>query len=96
MLYYTYDPNNGFAYVAATEANPHPFRYGQFVLPANATFTAPPEEEEGHYRAFINGEWQQALIPPEPEPVVPVDRNILEAPQTLFGGPTIGEVFNGY
>lgn len=32
-------------------------------------------------------------VPPEPDKT---DVNIANVPSTLFGGPTIGEVFNGY
>lgn len=91
---FNFDPVTG-RFTVITVPDTHPLRPGQYIFPAFSTDIPPPDEVEGFYRAFINGEWQHVPIPPEPEPVVPVDRNILEAPQTLFGGPTLEGAFNG-
>lgn len=95
MDVYNYDPETG-EYLSTTTARKHPLRAGEFIIPASATTEAPPEPVDGFTRNFINGEWVQVEIPAPPEPVTDVNGNIYNAPDTLFGGPQLKEVFNVY
>ena len=94
MDFHSFDRETG-AYAGSGKADPHPFRPDEYVLPDCATFTAPPEAQEGFERVFRDGAWVQVAVEPEPEPPVPVDANIANAPSDLFGGPTLKGVFNG-
>lgn len=74
MRVYHYHPETS-VFTGTTDANPSPLERGVFLLPANATFVAPPECPEGFYLVFGDYEWMLMEIPkpeeaPEPEPEV--------------------------
>lgn len=94
MIVHNYDPET-FEYLGSSEADANPLRPDQFLIPAHATEVEPPEEQEGFYRRFTGDGWEQVEIPVPPEPPVDINGNIRNAPEGLFGGPTIGEVFYG-
>ena len=94
MQIHHFDRETG-RYIASSIADEHPLKAGEFIMPDAATTEAPPAEQDGFYRAFIDGEWVQVEIPVPPEPPVDVNGNIRNAPEGLFGGPTIGELFHG-
>ena len=48
-------------YLSSTEAIESPLEPGIFLIPRNATTTAPPESQSGFARVFVNGEWSQVL-----------------------------------
>lgn len=80
-------------FLGVSQADENPMRPGDFLIPAFAATVAPPAAQVGFYRAFIDGEWVQVAIPPDP---VDVDGNIRNAPAGLFGGPQLVEMFNGH
>ena len=94
MDFYSFDKETG-EYAGSARADRHPFRQDEYLLPDCATFTEPPVEQEGFMRVFKDGEWSQVEVPLTPEPPVPVNENIANAPNGLFGGPTLKGVFNG-
>lgn len=67
---YSFDANTG-QYQGIVGAQPNPLEKGKFLLPARATFVAPPElgEDEG---AFWDGQaWSVVAPVVEPEPEAP-------------------------
>lgn len=65
MQIYHYDESG--RYIGFGVADPDPMEQGNWLIPAKATNSAPPEAQEGYVRMFINGNWTQALIPADPE-----------------------------
>ena len=94
MNVYHFNPETG-EFLGSSVADTDPLDPSHVLVPAFSTDIPPPEEEEGYYRVFANGEWVQVEIPPPPEPVIDVDSNIRNAPSDLFGGPQLKDVFNG-
>lgn len=95
MQIHHFDRETG-KYIASSAADAHPLRLGEFIVPDSATTEAPPAEQDGFYRAFVDGGWVQVEIPVPPEPPVDVAGNIRNAPAGLFGGPQLVEMFNGH
>lgn len=70
MQIYNYDALTG-EYIGETTADESPLEPGIFLIPANATTTAPPNTQAGKTINFQNGAWVFIDIPvlePEPEP----------------------------
>ena len=84
--HYTADTH---VYIASSEADESPLEPGVFLIPAYATEVEPPAILEGQQAVFDGEAWTLEGIP------VPVNMNIVTAPTTLFGGPTLKEVFSG-
>ena len=102
MLVYHYDSTTGIYTGFSSEADASPLEPGIFLIPAYATEQQPPEVPEGQIAVFLGDVWQleDVSLPPEsdPEPETEpppptTNENIVAAPNTLFGGPTIAEVF---
>lgn len=65
MKIYNYDPATG-RYLGASMADPNPLEPGEFLLPAHATFEAPPEAE-GKEPICRGGAWTlEPIVVPEP------------------------------
>jgi hypothetical protein len=65
---YNYNPENGF-YTGSEVADPSPLEPGVFLLPAHATFDAPPETADANrIPVFRNGAWTVIPRPPVPQP----------------------------
>ena len=94
MLVYHYHPET-FELLGVSTADENPLKPEEFLIPAYATELAPPAPVEGFHRRFTGDGWEQVEIPVPPEPPVDVNGNIRNAPEGLFGGPTIGELFHG-
>lgn len=101
MQVYNYNPITR-EFVGTEIADPNPLVEGEWLIPAHATTIEPPEHIEGSSRVFDGDNWhyveheQEEQESPEeqeelPEPV----KNIIEAPTTLFGGPTLKEILYG-
>lgn len=68
VIAYGYDPITG-EYTGEVNAWESPLEPGVFMLPADATFEAPPEAEDGKYRAWNGSSWELITIPvPETPP----------------------------
>lgn len=71
MLLYHYDKQGNF--VGVSEADPHPIRQGEYIIPYQATTIVPPEESEGKQIIFKDGAWhleeihQESALEPTPE-----------------------------
>ena len=88
MLVYNYHPITA-EYLGPNEADESPLEPGVFLIPADATTTEPPAQQEGFVRRFTNGAWGYSPIEepdaeptPEPEPYVPEtisDRQFFQA-----------------
>jgi len=70
------------------QADPSPAEEDAWLIPAHATDIKPPAFT-GTPPSFIDGAWTVAQTKAQ------IDDNIIAAPSTLFGGPSIREVFNG-
>lgn len=75
MKIYHYDRETGI-YIGESEARIDPLETAKqkkdiYLLPAYATFTAPPVIPEGKQAAFISGKWVLEDIPKPPEPEKP-------------------------
>lgn len=75
---YNYHPATG-EYLGASVADESPREPGVFILPGYATWTPPPEPEDGFIIRFVDGAWGYSPLtdpesPPteEPEPVDPL------------------------
>jgi len=88
MLIYHYDVATG-VFLSSSQADHSPLEPGAFLIPAFATDIAPPVAPEGQQAVFAAGAWTLEAIP------IPVPQQIIDAPETLFGGPTVKEVFYG-
>lgn len=59
MLIYNYHPETG-EFIGAAEAEESPFGDGEFLIPAHATTTAPPETVSGGHALSFDGEtWHE-------------------------------------
>ena len=56
---FNYHPKTG-EYISEQEARPNPVTAGEYLIPAHATTTAPPESTPGKARVFSGVEWSQA------------------------------------
>lgn len=56
MKVYNYDPNSGY-YLGSEEADESPLEPGKYCLPANATFTKPPEFKIDEIPKWVDNEW---------------------------------------
>lgn len=75
MKIYHYDRATGI-YIGESQARLDPLetlrqKTNVYLLPAYATFTAPPVIPEGKQAAFISGKWVLEDIPKPPEPEKP-------------------------
>lgn len=77
MIAYSYDRDTG-AYTGEVNAWESPLEPGEYLLPAFATFTAPPGPQEGHYRSWNGTSWEYTEIPlpPAPEPPTIEDQQV--------------------
>ena len=79
MHAYNYDRATG-VFIGSEPAFESPLEPGFFVLPAWATFDAPPKIPEGMQAVFVgNGVWKLQAIP-EPEPVAEPPAPAVEIP----------------
>lgn len=70
---YNYHPDTK-EYVGSNDAVESPLEPGKYLLPAHATFDAPPEIPVGKRCIWVASEWalEDAPVPePVPEPIVP-------------------------
>ncbi len=75
MKIYHYDRATGI-YIGESQARLDPLETAKqkanvYLLPAHATFTAPPIIPEGTQAVFASGKWNLEDIPKPPEPVKP-------------------------
>lgn len=77
MLVHNYHPVTA-EYLGSTEADESPLEPGVFLIPADATTIAPPQQQAGFIRRFVEGAWGYSPIEepdaeptPDPEPYVP-------------------------
>lgn len=77
MLVHNYHPITA-EYLGPGEADESPLEPGVFLIPADATTIAPPPQQPGFVRRFINGAWGYSPIEepdadptPDPTPYVP-------------------------
>ena len=59
MLAYNYDPETQ-VFTNSETVQENPLKPGNFLLPAHATFTEPPEEKTGFLRIWNGAEWEYA------------------------------------
>ena len=95
--YYSYDAET-LEYTGEEEADPNQLEPGNYLLPAYATFTPPPEEiDKGQqcvYDAETDGWLVQAAPPPE-APAIDFKKQLDEIPDfNLLGHETIGDLFD--
>lgn len=88
MLIYHYDHITN-VLIGSSEADMSPMEPGVYLIPAYATEIVPPIVPDGQRAVFEGTAWVLEVIP------VPVNHNITQAPDTLFGGPTMKDVFYG-
>lgn len=60
MQVYHFDPSSG-EYLGTGSADPHPVRYGAFLLPAHSTAEPPPEAGADEAAVYRGGAW--SLVP---------------------------------
>lgn len=90
MLVYNYHHVTR-AYLGESEADESPLEPGVWLIPADATDVSPPLPLPPRTVAVWNGtQWET-----KPDTGT-TDYNCNEAPATLFGGPTIKEIFYGH
>ena len=89
MKCYNYDDNGRFS--GEGEADESPLQPGMFLLPANATFTEPPAVDEGQAAFWVGDEWMIKIL----DDLVPLEDRLAQAPNGMFGGPTLGELYAG-
>lgn len=86
---YHYDEQTG-AFLFASTAEKDPLEKGRWVLPAFATPAAPPAEQEGFVRCFVDGAWGYVSLtdPGEPtaEPVATGDMVNAHRDMIIEGG----------
>ena len=75
--------------IGSSDADESPMEPGVFLIPAYATEIAPPDVQDGQQAVFDGSTWVLEPIP------IPVNTNVTDAPDTLFGGPTMKDVFYG-
>lgn len=63
MLAYNYDPETH-VFTNSETVQENPLKPGNFLLPAHATFTEPPEEKTGFMRIWNGAEWEYSALPP--------------------------------
>jgi hypothetical protein len=88
MRIYHYHPTTNIL-LGSSEADLSPMEPGVYLIPAYATEIVPPVEPDGQRAVFDGAAWVLEPIP------VPVNHNITQSPDTLFGGPTMKDVFYG-
>jgi hypothetical protein len=79
MIAYNYHPQTG-VFLGQFEADESPLEPGIFILPANATFQAPPSAQERKQIVWVGQGWEVQDIPIEPAPPVPEPQPIEPAP----------------
>lgn len=90
MLIYNYHPFTG-ELLGSDVADESPREPGKYLIPAHATSIAPPDKLDGCRLIFDGEAWvNQPIAAPSP----PTNQQIREVPTTLFGGPTLGELFH--
>lgn len=77
MIIHNYHPVTA-EYLGPGIADESPLEPGEFLIPAHATTSTPPEEQAGFVRRFVNGAWGYSPVEepdapptPDPEPYVP-------------------------
>jgi len=75
MIAYNYHHQTGI-YLGQSEADESPLEPGVFLLPANATFQAPPTAENGKQIVWTGQGWEVENISIEPEPTEPQPKPI--------------------
>lgn len=85
---YHYDENGQFVGQGVADADP--LEPGRFLIPANATNVAPPDDVQGSTRHFVAGGWEYRDIPVivpehEPTPYVPTYKELRAAEYPPIG-----------
>lgn len=88
MQIYNYDEKTN-VLIGTSVADESPLEPSVFLIPAYATEIAPPVVPDGQEAVYDGVGWVLRDIP------IPVTNNITDAPDTLFGGPTMKDVFYG-
>lgn len=94
MNIYNYYSESGL-YLGSSVADESPLEPGTFLIPANSTTEAPPEDLIGKNRVFVSGSWTYADIPAEanPEPVQEVEMTYAQKRATEY--PPITDYIDG-
>jgi len=93
MNVFHYHPETG-VYLGVSVADESPLEPGEFLIPANATHTQPPEPQDGFDIRFSNGAWgyspiTEPEIEPTPDPVVTDDMVNIYRDARIAGGTTV-------
>ena len=94
MKYYSYNWATR-EYIGEDEADPDPKEPGNFIIPAYATFKAPPELEPGQRAFFREDNWVTEIPPPPAADPNFFKQQLAAIPNSLVGDETIGDLFNG-
>lgn len=86
VLVYNYDQKTGI-FLGAAEADENPLEPDHFLIPAYATRIQPPSVPQGSRAIFDGKAWRVEAD------LEPVRQRIKAAPDELFGGPTLGEIY---
>lgn len=93
MKLYRYHPVS-LEYIGEGDATPDPMNEGEWLIPAGATTKEVIPPVSGQLIKFIDGDWVYAPVEVtlEERKNDLVSKRLTQAPDTLFGGPTLKEI----